>query len=61
MPADQSSEADTLPKPTPDDRLREVSAIFAAGIARLKARAACAEASSDEPTLVIEKVLEDRR
>ena len=62
MFVDPSFESDTLPELAPDDRLRAVAAIFAAGIARLKARAAYAAAtSSAESAVVIEKPLEDRR
>jgi hypothetical protein len=50
------------PELNPQDRLRELSAILAAGVARLKARAGCpAATTSDEPAVVIEKALEDRR
>jgi len=62
MTADPPFESEALPEFTPDDRLRAVAAIFAAGIARLHARASCAaETTSDEPAVVIEKPLEDRR
>jgi len=47
--------SDDIPELTPDDRLRAVAAIFAAGISRLKARAACGVANSDEPAVVMEK------
>jgi hypothetical protein len=40
MTADTSFDVENLPEPTPHDRLREVAAIFAAGLIRLHERAA---------------------
>jgi hypothetical protein len=55
-----SEDPDTLPELTPQDRLREVASIFAAGVSRLKARASLVAAtSSDEPAGVIENPLEE--
>lgn len=47
---------DDLPELTPHDRLRELAAIFAAGLSRLKTCSDVADGNSDEPAVVIEKV-----
>ena len=55
-----SDDPDTLPELTPQDCLREIASIFAAGVSRLKVRAVLAAAtSSDEPAEVIENPLEE--
>jgi hypothetical protein len=60
MSVDSTSDPDDLPELTPHDRLREVASIFAAGVSRLKARAALVAAtSSDEPAEAIENPLEE--
>lgn len=51
MSVDQSTDTDELPELTPDARLREVAAIFAAGMLRLGVRAALPpETSSENPS-----------
>lgn len=50
-------DSDDIPELTPHDRLRAVAVLFAAGISRLQTvTAAVADATSEKPTVVIEKV-----
>jgi hypothetical protein len=60
MSVDHSTDADELPELTPDARLQEVAAIFAAGMLRLAVRAALPHGtSSDDPPEVIGNPLEE--
>lgn len=60
MTADTSFDVENLPEPTPHDRLREVAAIFAAGLIRLHERAAAlTEPAADESQQLVPKGLEE--
>lgn len=48
MSVDQSTDADDLPEMTPEARLREIAALFAAGILRLAGRVAMPQGTSSE-------------
>ena len=48
MSVDHSTDADELPELTPEARLREIAAIFAAGILRLAGRVALSQGTSSE-------------
>ncbi len=48
MSVDHSTDAEDLPELTPEARLREIAAIFAAGILRLAGRVALPQGTSSE-------------
>jgi hypothetical protein len=61
MTADPSFDPETLPEPTPHDRLRGVAAIFAAGLIRLHERAALpTEPAAEKSQHLVQKGLEER-
>ncbi len=60
MTADPSFNPEYPPEPSPHDRLREVAAIFAAGLIRLHERAAApTEPACDESQQLVPKGLEE--